>query len=164
MLCGFDVKHTITITGESQRARAIDIVSSLPADGSKVVTIADKVKDRSGAQRGLQWMWYTFIAGETGETKEEVHSRYKQKYAVNILTRDDPEFSSMIETVRKVWKLGAKDEANKLYDDICDRISIEYMFNVKQRAEYLDLVDKHCIGVQINLPRPEEQYCEAMGN
>lgn len=157
------MKHTITITGEPQRARAIDIISSLPADGSKVVTIADKVKDRSGAQRGLQWMWYTFIAGETGETKEEVHSRYKKKYAPGILERDDPEFAAMIGTVRDVWNMGLKDEANKLYDHIRESISIEYMFNVKQRAEYLDLVDKHCIGVQINLPRPEEQYREAMG-
>lgn len=158
------MKHQITITGASQVSRAVGLIMNLELDGSKVVTIADKVKDRSGAQRGLQWTWYTFIAGETGETKEEVHRRYKKQFAVNVMIRDDKEFASTIETVRKVWKLGAKDEANKLYDDICDRISIEYMFNVKQRAEYLDLIDKHCIGVQINLPRPEEQYREAMQN
>lgn len=153
-------KQTFHLINDSIRSRVIDAVKRAP-EGMDVI-IQKHTDNRSAAQQGLQWLWYTFIAGETGETKEEVHERYKERFLVPIYERDDTQYAEMIESVRSVHRGGMKKEAAAMKNEIV-KLTSTTKANVQQMGEYLTEIERDNMGNGIYLPRPEDRYRDAMG-
>lgn len=157
------MKHTIIISSPELARRAMDIIDMLPeATAVHEVVIREHKRDRSAAQNSLLWKWYTAIAEELGEQKEEIHERYKAKFLVNIYRRDDPDYAEMFPLLRAVWDQGLKDQAARLRKKIVALTSTTKA-NVKQMAEFLTCIERDAIALNIRLPHPED-YHEAMGS
>jgi hypothetical protein len=77
------VKQSIVIISEEHRNRALEIIKALPLDPKHEVAIREKVKNRSLDQSALYWKWLTVIGNDLGESKEDVHERYKDKFLVH---------------------------------------------------------------------------------
>lgn len=150
------------IRTESDRNRAVEIVSRLNLDKPQEVEIREWKKNRSVAQNSLLWKWLTVIAAELGESKDEVHERYKEKLLVTILRRDDPDFAAMIGSVNAVHASGMKSEAMALKKEIV-RLTSTTQMNVHQFTEYLNDIELDARNLGIILPHPEDLYNDAMG-
>ena len=156
------MKHKFILRNPDVKKTASDLILGIPIEPLHEVIIREYRKDRTLAQNSLYWMWITLLAGELGETKEDMHDHYKGKILVHIYERDDTEYAAMIEAVRKVHKAGMKDEAKCLADMIVDLTSTTRA-NVEQFTEYLNDIEKDAIGKGIVLPHPEDRYYDAMG-
>ncbi len=150
------------IRTESDRNRAVEIVSRLNLDKPQEVEIREWKKNRSVAQNSLLWKWLTVIAAELGESKDEVHERYKEKLLVPILRRDDPDFAAMIGSVNAVHASGMKAEAMALKKEIV-RLTSTTQMNVRQFTEYLNDIELDARNLGIILPHQEDLYNDAMG-
>jgi hypothetical protein len=150
------------IRTESDRNRAVEIVSRLNLDKPQEVEIREWKKNRSAAQNSLLWKWLTVIAAELGESKDEVHKRYKEKLLVQILRRDDPDFAAMIGSVNAVHAQGMKAEAVALKREIV-RLTSTTQMNVQQFTEYLNDIELDARNIGIILPHPEDLYNDALG-
>ena len=155
-------KQTFVIRDSFIAANACRFVDNLPLEPLHEVIIRPHKKDRTVAQNSLMWLWFTHLAGERGETKDDIHLEYKKKYLVNIYERDDPDYAAMIEAVRNVYRKGMKEDAELLHDRIAHLTSTTTA-TVEQFTEYLDDIDRDAIKKQISLPRPEDRYDLAMG-
>jgi hypothetical protein len=155
------MKHTLIIRDDSVRHYAIDLIGGIPFEPVHEIILRPYKKDRSVAQNALYWLWATVIAGETGETKDEVHRRLKRGFLVRIYERDNPEYGEMLKAVRSVHLAGMKAEAKHLADQIVDLTSTTRA-TVEQFTEYLNDIEKDSLGKYV-LPRPEDRYYEAMG-
>ena len=156
------MKNTLIIRDKSIRDNAAKMVQYIPIDPLHEVIIREHKKERSIAQNSLMWMWITLIAGERGETKNDIHFECKKNHLVKIYERDDADYAKMIESVRVVHKAGMVDEARNLADQIVELTSTTKS-NVKQFTEYLNDIEKDAIGKGIPLPHPEDRYYIAMG-
>lgn len=157
------MKSKITITGESQRAFAIQQLREVPLLPVHEIVIQEKKKDRSASQFGLYWIWMSQISSYTGETKDEVHRRMKRTHLIPIYMEDSN--SGMTETVmavRAIHAKGMKGHAKVLTEKIIDLVSTNDA-SVKQFTSYLEEIEKECIGHGINLSHPEDIWHEAMG-
>jgi hypothetical protein len=158
-------KPTIIIlkTPELKR-RAVEVISALVIDGPLMeVVVREHKKDRSAAQHSLLWLWYTVIANEMGETKEDVHYFCKRRFLVPIFTRDDPDgYGAMVEAVRTVHRAGLKADSKKMADQIV-KLTSTTDCTVAQFTEYLNDIEKHYITIGVSLPHPEDRWIEAMG-
>ena len=152
---------TVIRTAED-RNRAVEIVSRLNLDKPQEVEIREWKKNRSAAQNSLLWKWLTVIAAELGESKDEVHERYKEKLLVPILRRDDPDFAAMIGSVNAVHARGMKAEAGALKKEII-RLTSTTDMNVHQFTEYLNDIEIDARNLGIILPHPEDLYNDALG-
>ena len=152
---------TVIRTAED-RNRAVEIVSRLNLDKPQEVEIREWKKNRSAAQNSLLWKWLTVIAAELGESKDEVHERYKEKLLVPILRRDDPDFAAMIGSVNAVHAKGMKSEAIALKREIV-RLTSTTQMNVQQFTEYLNDIELDARNIGIILPHPEDLYNDALG-
>ena len=150
------------IRTESDRNRAVEIVSRLNLDKPQEVEIREWKKNRSAAQNSLLWKWLTVIAAELGESKDEVHKRYKEKLLVQILRRDDPDFAAMIGSVNAVHAQGMKAEAVALKREIV-RLTSTTQMSVQQFTEYLNDIELDARNIGIILPHPEDLYNDALG-
>lgn len=150
------------IRTESDRNRAVEIVSRLNLDKPQEVEIREWKKNRSVAQNSLLWKWLTVIAAEFGESKDEVHERYKEKLLVPILRRDDSDFAAMIGSVNAVHASGMKAEAMALKKEIV-RLTSTTQMNVHQFTEYLNDIELDARNLGIILPHPEDLYNDALG-
>ena len=156
------MKHTFILRNLDVKKTAANMVFEMPVEPLHECIVRPHKKDRSVAQNALLWMWYTIIAGELGETKEEIHNIYKGKILVHIYERDDVEYAAMVEAVREVHRKGMKVEAKRLADAIVDLTSTTRA-NVDQFTEYLNDIEKDAISKGIALPHPEDRYYDAMG-
>jgi hypothetical protein len=145
------VKHKIVVISEETRRRAIEIIKALPLDPKHEVSIREKVKDRSADQNALYWKWLTVIGNELGESKEDVHERYKGRYLANIYERDNPDYAALIQTIREVWRHGMKTEALNLNREII-RLTSTTTATVKQMTEYLQSIEHDAASLAIKLP------------
>jgi len=150
------------IRTESDRNRAVEIVSRLNLDKPQEVEIREWKKNRSAAQNSLLWKWLTVIAAELGESKEDVHERCKERFLVPILRRDDPDFAAMIGSVNAVHAQGMKAEALALKREIV-RLTSTTQMNVHQFTEYLNDIELDARNLGIILPHPEDLYNDALG-
>lgn len=149
------MKQKIIIHIEEHRARAIEIIKSLPLEPVHEVDIREHKKDRSLEQNSLLWKWYTIIANELGESKEEVHERYKDRFLVNIFERDDPDYAEMVKTLRDVYRQGMQKEALHLRKQIVALTSTTHA-SVAQMSEYLQNIENHAMSLAIRLPHIED--------
>lgn len=144
----------IIISSQKQKERALLAVSSLPEDGMQCVQIKPVCEDYTSRQRALYWKWCGEISSATGETKEDVHHRLKDKHLRPIYERDDPEgYGAMIQSVRDVWKAGHKAEASAIMRQVVALTSITDTTK-KQMSEYMDQIDKECLENGIFLTQP----------
>ena len=149
------MKHKIAITSEELRNRVIEIVKALPLDLVHEVIIHEHKKDRSKEQNSLYWRWLTVIGNELGESKEDVHERYKGMFLVHIYERDCPDYADMIQSLRTVYKQGMHAEALALKKRIVELTSTSTA-TVKQMTEYLQSVENHAASLAIRLPQSED--------
>lgn len=149
------MKTTIIISSEELRRRAITIIESLPLDPISEVVIRGHKKDRSALQNSYYWLILTVIGNALGESKEDIHERYKDKYLVNIFERDDPDYAAMVQSLREVWKQGMKKEAVSLRKSIVSFTSTTTA-NVAQMNEYLHCIEMSAAELAIKLPFPED--------
>ena len=143
------------LTHKTARERAMEACRLAP-DGW-VVEVKQPKDIRSSAQNRLVWVWNTFIAGETGETKEEVHERMKRRFLVPIFTRDDPAYAEMIAAVNEVHRNGLMAQAKLLSNEIV-RLTSTSRASVKQMTEYLTDMEHGCNGDGIYLPHTEDYH------
>lgn len=116
--------------------------------------IKEATDDYTAQQRALYFQWCGEIGAVTGESKDEVHQRLKLTHLKPIYERDDPDgYGVMIAAVREVWKGGQKREAKDLMAGIIRLTSITDS-SKKQFNEYMDQIDKECLGQQIYLTQP----------
>ena len=149
------MRHTLKITNEQVKARAIEIIKSLPVDPVHLLRISEYKKDRSAEQNALYWQWLTIIGNDLGESKEDCHERYKDGYLVQIYERDNPEYAEMVQALRTVWSQGMKQEAVYLRKKIVALTSTTTA-TVAQMGEYLSEIEKHAASLGIRLPFPED--------
>jgi len=152
----------IIIEKEADRARALYLIEEAPLLPVLVVTVDEYVENRSAAQRRLQWLWCTEIANYTGDTKEAVHDRYKERFAVPIFTRDDAGYAAMVEAVKNVRRAGMVQDADSLKRKILALTSTSD-FSVKQNTEYLHEIEMEAARIGVAITFPEEIYNTAMG-
>ena len=69
----------IAINNETDRQRALDTISALPAAQGMWVEINDKPK-RSQLQHRLYWEWLRIIHRETQNDLDALHEYFKAKY------------------------------------------------------------------------------------
>ena len=156
------MKHTFILRNEEVQKTAANFVFEMPLEPLHEVIIRPHKKDRTAAQNALMWLWFTTIAGEQGETKDDIHNRYKGQILVHIYERDDVEYATMIRTVRDLYRSGTKVEAKLLYDAIV-KLTSTTRATVEQFTEYLNDIEKDAISKGIKLEHPEDRYNLAMG-
>ena len=155
-------KQVFVLRNETIKDNAKVYIGALPLEPVSEVIIRPHKKDRTVAQNSLMWLWITHMAGETGETKDEVHKRLKKQHLIYIYERDDPEYAAMVKAIRDVYKSGMKAEAQQLIDHIADLTSTTKA-TVEQFTEYLNDIDQGALSAGIVLPKPEDRYPIAMG-
>ena len=148
------MKHKIIISSTAIKNRVIAIINALPLEPMQEVIIHNYKKDRSVEQNRLYWQWLTIIGNELGESKEEIHERYKDKFLVNIYERDNPEYAEMVQSLRNVWLSGMKQEAIDLRKRIVALTSTTTA-TVHQMSEYMTSIERDAANLAIMLPQPE---------
>ncbi len=149
------MKTRLILTSEEIRKRAILIVGGLPLDPVHEIEIREKKKDISANQRALYWKWLTIIGLELGETKEELHERYKDRFLTVIYERDDPDYAEMLETLRTVYREGMRDEALSLRRKVITLTSITTA-TTKQMSELMTDIEHEATSLGISLPHPDD--------
>lgn len=135
---------------------ALKYIEEMPKDQAMLVTIRDYEACKTILQHSTYWKWITIIAKYFGDTKEEKHVFYKEKFLVPIFIRDDLEWAEMWETIRKCWRLGMKDDANILRKQVVRLASITQTTK-KQMSEYLHEIDMDAAEHKIYLPRRDDE-------
>lgn len=148
--------HRLILHNAAIRARAQAIIAALPQEPVHEVVIRPHKGKRSLDQNALLWQWLTIIGSELGYTKEEAHEEYKRRFLVPILIRDDTEYAAMWGAVESVKASGMEKEAAQLEGDIV-RLTSTTRLNTRQFTEFLTDIDRHAAGLDIYLPRPEDQ-------
>lgn len=156
------MKKTFTIRSPDVISRLTAFLEAQPLEPILEVTIKLYQKDRNLAQNSLMWMWITIIGDEWGWTKDEVHNHFKKSHLVRIYERDDEGYAKMVQSIRRVYSQGFKDDANAMFEQIV-RMTSTTSATVKQFTEYLNDIEKDMVSKGIALPHPEDRYYEAMG-
>ena len=156
-------KKTFVIRNENVINQLVYFLKTWPEDGElwEVVVRLHK-KDRSLAQNTLYWMWATIIGNELGLTKEDVHEDLKKRMLVPIYERDDDGYCAMVNTVRKLYTDGFREDSKMLAKGIV-RLTSTTNASVQQFSEYLSEIEKDMIQKNIILPHPDDLYHDAMG-
>ena len=144
------------IVNKASQKAAIDAILDLDMDGSKTVKIIDSGSKRA-RQRGLQWVWYTYLAklgigGKHEDTKDGVHLLCKYRFAVPILCRDDEFFGDLW----GAWKQKHGEDKEAMLWFVDHQVSTEG-FTTGQMAEYLTDMDHYYANHGIYLPPPNEK-------
>lgn len=150
------MSQKIVISSEELRRRAITIVGALPLEPVQEVVIREYKRNRSAEANSLMWKWLTVIGNELGESKEDVHERYKDRFLVHIYERDDPDYAEMVQSLRAIWQKGMKVEAMALRKRVVALTSTTTA-NVKQMSEYMRCIELSAAELAIKLPFPEDQ-------
>ena len=128
--------------------------AQLEINGKQLVTTQKFKLDRSAEQNALMWKWLTVIGNELGNTKDEMHEIYKEKYLISIFVRDDPGYAAMAAAIKQL-----RYQSNTDYQDIRKQVikmTSTTKCNVKQMREYLTDIKQHASSeLNITLPLPE---------
>ena len=126
------------------------------AQGKIEVIVKKFERNLSSEQRGLYWMWMGVIGAEIGNTKEEQHSYYKERYLINIYIHDTeghPGFAEMAESIKAI-KADNPKEYNHIKSQVIRLVSTTNA-TVKNMTEYLNEIENHARSLNIKLPMPE---------
>lgn len=149
------MKQVFVITSDAIAERVIDAINKLDRSIPYEVTIKEYKRNRSLEQSALYWQWLTIIGNHLGESKEDIHERYKDVFLVNIYERDNPDYAEMIQSLREVWRAGMKDEAVSLRKRIVALTSTTTA-TTRQLSEYMDNIERDAATLSIRLPHPED--------
>lgn len=149
------MNKTIIIHTDQLRARAAEILATIPLSPVHEIVFKEHKESRSVRQNALMWRWLTIIGNELGNTKDEQHRYYKEAFLVPIYTRDNPEYAEMVEAVKRVRSTGMAQEADALKKQIIEMTSTTDC-DTKQMAEYMRDIDHHAASLDIMLPRPDD--------
>ena len=152
--------HKLIINSNEVKSRALYMINNLDVEKPREVLIRDHKADRSAAQNSLMWKWITVIGNDLGETKDELHERYKGQFLVPIYERDDPEYAEMISALRDLYQRD-KIATNILYKQVV-KLTSTTKASVKQMTEYLGEIEGEARSLNIHLPHPDD-YLLAMG-
>jgi hypothetical protein len=153
------MKTAIILKTPELKNRAMAVISALALGEGEIIheaVIRPYKKDRSTLQNALYWKWLTVIGAELGESKDDLHERFKEKWLVSIYERDDPDFAAMLQSLRAVYRQGMRTEALALRKRIVALTSTTTA-TVVQMAEYMQSVEHFAAETGIRLPFPEEQ-------
>lgn len=153
------MKSTTVIVSEQHRARAVEIIKSLPLEPRHEIIIDEYKRDISAEQRGLYFAWIGIIANTLGESKETIHKRYKDRFLTLIFEKNPKKheaYCASVQACRDLWHKGLKDDAKFFKKQIDSFISIRDA-NVKEMAEYMSDVEKEAISLAIYLPHPDDR-------
>ena len=109
---------------------------------------------RSMAQNRLYWMWVTEIANHRGDTKEDIHTRCKHRYALPILIRDDLEIADLFDSIRSIGGSTAMDLEMRISDSLISTTQL----SATQFAEMLNEIEMSARQRGIDLTRPADLY------
>jgi len=121
------------------KALATDILSLEPNEDNPIIATLQEFKNgRSVGQNALLFgVIYTQYMKHSGYTIEQIHKRYKRKFAVPIFVRDDPGYASMFMAVKSL-----EGENKVILSREIIRLTSTRNFKVKQMSEYIDNVVK----------------------
>jgi len=129
--------RALNIDTERDRRHAIEHLQRIPLR-KLTVTFATQKSNRSLAQNRLFWSWMQVLSDETGHTAQEMHD-----YLVE-------EFCPM-ETKEIMGKVVTQHRGTS-------------KLRVQEFSDLLNTIDAWASGdLGIYLPKPEDQYYEAMG-
>ena len=152
--------HKLIINSAEVKTRALYLIGNLDIEKPREVIIREHKADRSAAQNSTYWLFLTHIGDELGETKGDLHERYKGKFLVPIYERDDPEYAEMIAALRTLYRED-KTMAELLHKKIV-KLTSTTKASVKQFCEYLTDIERDANGMNIFLPRNDD-YMLALG-
>jgi len=135
------------IRNEQNKLQAIEQVRGLQDDVEWEVTIKEYKENRTNAQNNLMWMWHKVFAEKYGETKERVHHRFKYKYVIPILLREDRE--------GKLTKLYGLAESDKDAMAALVRVISTTHLNTAELSEALTEYDRESSANGIAFPHPD---------
>ena len=146
-------KLTKTMVGYVKSA-----LETLPLDETYQIEIKPYKKDRSGAQRRLQHVWYTHIReeGDRQETKQEIENYCKYTFGIPILKRDNERFD-------QVWHNQSSLMTYEHELAAMEFLPVTRLFTISQNTEYLEECKKHYQLNGIYLPSGDDLYADAMG-
>jgi hypothetical protein len=156
------MKKTFIIKDESIIEKLVYFLRNWKESEPWEVIVRPYKADRSVSQNSLYWMWVTVVSNEIGLTKEEVHEDLKKRMLVPIYERDEPGYCEMVNSLRKLYTEGFREESKELHKQIV-RLTSTTSATVKQFAEYLTEIERDMVGRGIFLPHPEDRYYEAIG-
>jgi hypothetical protein len=126
--------------------------------GRQTVIISNYERNISSEQRGLYWMWLGVISSELGDTKDELHKVFKERFLLNIFLADidnHQDFAGLTENMRVVKKL-APDQFPAIRSFVMSQLSIMDATTTNM-SQYLKEIENEAINMRIRLPLPELQ-------
>jgi hypothetical protein len=154
-------QKTFVLRNKTVISNLIAFIEAQPEIPVLEVIVREHKKKRNVLQNSLYWLWISVIADSLGMTKEDVHFDLRKRILLPIYERDNLEFSEMIVAVRKVYRSGAKEDAQMMIDFITKKASTTEA-TVKQFAEYLTEIERDMIGKGIILPHKEDLYYDSL--
>jgi hypothetical protein len=149
--------------------QTVDFMESIPANDEIYVEYKELTKSdlRRVAQNRLYWAWITdmsntLINEHAGNDKSWWHFEMKKRYLVPIYERDNESYAITIETIRKVYRQGMKQESQELFKFIVKETSTTDA-KIKQFTEYLTEIQRFCDYAGIRLRTDDRFYDEAFG-
>ena len=117
------------------KPKAIDYIQKLADNFSWLIDVERYKKNRSLAQNRLLWKWLTIISDNTGEDKEDLHTRLRIKLG---LYTDE---------------LVTDKHNNKIFIRV---LTETRRMDVQKFSEYLEHVQRLAIFLNIQLPIPDD--------
>jgi len=121
-----------------QREAVHKAIDEQPLDGSIRITMGKNKVKRSDSQNALYWMWITILGDEIGYTKKEMHDAMRAELLVMESYRD-------------------------LQGNLHECLPSTSKMKLGDFAQYLNAIERWGAEQGYILPRPEDQYYEAMG-
>lgn len=149
---------TIIIDSKQQKRFAVMTIQEMDTDGKMTVEIKKTSQNATAKQRRLNWLWCGEIAASgvgSKDTKEDVHTWCKWKFAKPILLRDDEVFPVVYGAFQKT--VTGSDN----YAEYCRIFAEQYIsterLTKRQRAEYLTEMQRFWIMQGVELTDPALQ-------
>jgi len=125
---------------------AIQYIAGLP-DKTWQIDVKEYKPNRSNSQNNLLWMWYEVISAYTGDTKEELHDKFKTKF-LGVVEKE----------------IVFRDESGEIQTEILRRPRSTTTLTTKEFTEFLEKIELTVMAAfpGFILPKPDD-YKYAMG-
>ena len=138
----------------------LDIVLNVSRDlfdkkGECEVIVKNIDESITDAQRGLYWVWCGVIGADLGNTKDEQHQYFKERYLLNIYINDPvnhPEFIGVVDNMQ-VIKANCPEQYAATRALIISGVSTTAAKKLNM-IDLLDEVDGMARSLNIRLPAP----------
>jgi len=136
----------------------ITLLDGLDIDKVWRVTVELDKETRSSKQNRLQWMWHTEWADYNGFTKETAYNRFKYKYVLPIMLRDEG-VTSLRTQLNSLWELIRDDR-----DSVAALVRVIHTsdLDTAQMAEALTEYDRDTAAHGLAFSDPEDLKMKAM--